>query len=413
MRVCYFLSYYQRFTGAQRSLFLLLDALRGRGIQPLVVCPDDGAGTQAFRDAGFAVRIETPPQALRVFGGSLNATGYLTRARVFAEAVLPYARHLATLMDEEGVEMAHFNDLRACLTAGLAARIAGVPSVLHLRGEARWLGWAYLSAAAFLPDRVITVADAVRRSVPLPWRYKCRTVHNGVAMQSGPPSRSRDALLARLFGASNDPRDILVVTVGTMVSWKGWHHVVEAAARLRDRRFADAGGFAFVFVGAAAEEAEYGAFLQSRVEELGLSKIGFAGWDDAPMDWMHAADIVCLPTIFAERIALRGGNQWIHASEGCSRAILEAMACGRPVVATDVAGAREQIVDGTSGLVVPPSDPQALAQAFARLAGDRRLRETMGHAAYHRVARLFTIDQMASKTLEIYDDLRSGRPTVT
>ena len=91
--------------------------------------------------------------------------------------------------------------------------------------------------------------------------------------------------------------------------------------------------------------------------------------------------------------------------EGLSNAILEGMAVGNPIVATEVGGNPELIVHEQTGLLVPPEDPVCLANAIIRLLSDRALRNQLGNRAQHRVATLFQIEQMLQKTEALYDSL--------
>jgi L-malate glycosyltransferase len=95
--------------------------------------------------------------------------------------------------------------------------------------------------------------------------------------------------------------------------------------------------------------------------------------------------------------------------EGMSNGLLEAMAAGRPVVATRVGGNPEVIVDGESGLLVPPRDPQALADAVLRLLRDPELARRMGAAASRRVEAEFTLPRMVHRLECLYDELLAQR----
>jgi len=85
--------------------------------------------------------------------------------------------------------------------------------------------------------------------------------------------------------------------------------------------------------------------------------------------------------------------------------VLEAMAHGRPVVATPVGGTGEVVVDGETGLLVPPRDAAALADALKRLLADGELRARLGAAGRRRVAERFTAAEMERRVLEIYDEV--------
>jgi glycosyltransferase involved in cell wall biosynthesis len=108
--------------------------------------------------------------------------------------------------------------------------------------------------------------------------------------------------------------------------------------------------------------------------------------DDIRRVWVRA-DIAIMPS--------RGG-------EGLPRSLLEAAACGRPLVVTDVPGCRHFVRDGIEGLVIPPENPQALADALEKLAADPDLRARMGKAARERVLDGFTEQHMRKAVLAIY-----------
>jgi L-malate glycosyltransferase len=97
------------------------------------------------------------------------------------------------------------------------------------------------------------------------------------------------------------------------------------------------------------------------------------------------------------------------SAEGFSNAILEYMAAGKPVVATDVGGAREAIVEGGTGFLVPTNDDAALTECIVRLLTDRDLAARLGSAGRERVRARFSPEVQLSKTLELYHSLLNGK----
>jgi glycosyltransferase involved in cell wall biosynthesis len=89
-------------------------------------------------------------------------------------------------------------------------------------------------------------------------------------------------------------------------------------------------------------------------------------------------------------------------TEGLGTSLLDAMACGKAVVATETGGIPEVVVDGETGFLVPPRDHTRMADAIVRLLADRNLREHMGRAGLSRVRRKFSADRMVQQTLRVY-----------
>ena len=131
--------------------------------------------------------------------------------------------------------------------------------------------------------------------------------------------------------------------------------------------------------------------LRSELEALARALkvyrfVAFLGRRDDVPDLLASADLVVLPSLF----------------EGLPLTLLESMAAGRAIVATDVPGNRDAVADGETGLLVPPSAPEALARAIMRLLSDSRLRTAMGERGKARLAGEFTLRTMCDRTEELY-----------
>ncbi len=164
------------------------------------------------------------------------------------------------------------------------------------------------------------------------------------------------------------PDELLIACVGRLVETKGHEDVLRAGE-----------GFRMVFVGDGP--------LRARLEGRGAV---LAGLQRDASGFVAAADIVTL----ASRVP-----------EGMPNVLLEAMAAGRPVVATRTGGIPEVVADGETGILVPPGDPGALRRAFERLAADRELRERMGRAGRERAAREFSVERMVNSFQTLYLNL--------
>jgi glycosyltransferase involved in cell wall biosynthesis len=118
------------------------------------------------------------------------------------------------------------------------------------------------------------------------------------------------------------------------------------------------------------------------------------------------ADLVVLPTVEREQLQIGEEVIDVRSGEGLPRSILEAMHCGKPVVATTVAGTSEQIINGETGFLAPPANPEALAEAILKvLEMGPEARERMGEHAIARVREKFSTERMVAQTVDLYRDV--------
>jgi glycosyltransferase involved in cell wall biosynthesis len=185
----------------------------------------------------------------------------------------------------------------------------------------------------------------------------------------------------------------VIAILGHLSDVKGHPEFVEAAGLL-SRQFANS---RFLAIGGENIQPGMRARLEQRARDLGLGdRVQFLGFRNDVARVIAAADVVVLPS---------------HA-EGFPLAVLEAMACGKPVIATPVGGVAEAVVDGVTGLLTPPGNPAALAEAIARLVSDEALRRRMGAAARRRIEERFSMTVFARAVQGVYSDLVDKAPTM-
>jgi glycosyltransferase involved in cell wall biosynthesis len=394
LRVLYVIGYPQRMAGAPRSLLELVRHLPAH-VQPHVLVMGEGIVADAFREAGLPVTVITPEGALGSHGGALFRTSLLQRMRIAAGELIPITRRVHRLIRELRIGLVHVNEARAALLTVPAARLAGVPVVAHLRGEMP-LGRAGRFLFEASAKRIITVSDGVRETLSPAGRRKAVTVYNGTrvpATEQAPPAwpaglRARGALVVCCFAS--------------VVPFKGHHHLVRAIAALNDRGWRERA--VFLAVGDFPEgAADYQAWLWELCRELGVDNLTFAGWQGDPFPFYHLADVTVLPSVSQEQLQLPGRTVQVRGTEGFPRTHLEAMALGIPVVGTRIAGVPEQVAHGETGLLVPPSDPEALADALEQLLASGPLRRRLGSAARVRALERFSTAAYVAGVCREYD----------
>jgi len=171
------------------------------------------------------------------------------------------------------------------------------------------------------------------------------------------------------------PQDaILIGIVATLRSWKGHRHLVEALPA----------GAMLVIVGDGPQREA----LEAQVRAAGLqARVQFAGNQRDVVPWLQALDIFALPS---------------YANEGVPQALMQAMLVGLPCVTTTVGGIGELAIDGTTAVIVPPENPDALRLALERLMGDPALRTQLGAAARRHFSERFSYERMLDRMEAIY-----------
>lgn len=400
LRVLYVIGYPQRMAGAPRSLLELVRHLPAH-VEPHVLVMGQGPVAAAFREAGLPVTVIEPGGALGSHGGALFRTSLLQRARIAAGELLPIVRKVHRLLRELRIGLVHVNEARAALMTVPAARMLGLPVIAHLRGEMplRKAGRFLFEASA---DRIITVSDGVQDTLSPGGRRKAVTVYNGTRVPSttqAPPA----------WPAGLRARGTLVVCCfASVVPFKGHHHLIRAVAELNRRGWGDRA--VFLAVGDFPEgSSDYQGWLFDLCRELGVDNLTFTGWQGDPFPFYHLADVTVLPSVSHEELRMPGRTLQVRGSEGFPRTHLEAMALGLPVVGTRIAGVPEQIVDGETGLLVPPSDPAALADALETLLASEPLRRRMGSAARDRALERFSTAAYVAGVCREYDRVLGAR----
>jgi len=208
-----------------------------------------------------------------------------------------------------------------------------------------------------------------------------KLILNGVDLSAlRPASRETRARARRTYVGDFDGP--IIAYVGHLAAGKGIYSLLDAASRLRSGN----ANVRYLLVGDGKDSERLKRLAEAKGLERQFVFIGRVADVAAPL---AAADIYVLPSL----------------SEGLSRALLEAMAMGLPPVATDVSGTRDVIPDESYGLVVPPSDPVALADALGKLVTDPDLRREMGGRARRRVLEHFSAERMALEYHELFQEL--------
>ena len=368
--------------GSDVSLLCLLRNLDRTRFRPVVVVPARGPLTAEYEKLCRRVLI-TPLCVPRSTANPVELARVLLR-------LVSSAWKLCKIVRDERISLVHTNSMVA-LTGPLVAWLKRVPSVTHIREivvSHPLIAAGILRFVCALSRRVIAITDAVRRNLPGKWPDSDRVivVNNGVDTNEFTPDADGEALRIEWGVRREAP---VVGIVGRVAKCKGIHVFLEMIPKvLREVPKAR-----FVVVGRAptAREAQYEGELRRRADALGLNgTVKFCGARRDMPQVMAALEVLVLASVDPEAMG---------------RVLIEAMACGKAVVATDHGGPAEVVEDGVTGILVPPSNPEAMARAVSRLLNDPGLRQEMGRRGRDRAVEKYSLQQYVRGIEGVYTSL--------
>lgn len=374
IKVLYITSSLAKMGGAERNLYDIACNIDKERFIPYVLCLKGGELSDELRSKGIYTRVIGLKKILSMDG-------------------LKKGVGLFRFIKDEGISVVVTYHHDADIWGGIISRLAGVPVIISSRRD---LGyqlerkhiWAYRITNR-LYTRVISVCNAVKAEiVKREWLSgdKIITIYNGVHPQNYEIAAKDDVLaLKRSLGIG--PAESTVGTLGAIRPVKGHIYLVRAAAEVLKKNKK----VKFLIVG--YKDPEFFEKIRRLVDELGLDKhFIFTGDRRDTARILSILDLFVLPSI----------------SEGFSNAVIEAMAAGKPVVATEVGGNPESVVHGKTGMLVRPSDSEAIAEAVLKLLDDVDLQKEMGNEGMLRARSMFTFEKMMTFTEDLYISLLPG-----
>jgi len=354
-------------------LLPLMRSLRDRGHEVVGICAD-GPKLAPVRAEGF--RVEPVP-----FARSLNPI-----------ASMPAFLALIRLFQRERFDLLHVHTPLAGLVGRVAGRIAGIPRIVYTAH-----GFYFHEAMAPAKRRLHVALERFgRRFTDVLFTQSAEDAETAIAERIAPggrvlaigngvdptvfrPGTATERAAARVaLGVPDDA--VVALMIGRMVAEKGYPELFEALARVP--------GLTLACVGTRLESDHEGdiagALARAQADPAVAARIRLLGYRTDVAALLRGADLFVLPS---------------HR-EGMPRSIIEAMMTGLPVVATRIRGAREQVVDGETGFLVPVREPKALAEALSRLAADPALRARLGAAGRARALDLYDEAKVIARQIE-------------
>ena len=362
-------------SGGELALVRLLPGMPD--VKAHVVLGADGPLVSMLEKAGASVEVLPMADGARMVKRAAMVPGRLPLSAMRESAA--YTWQLSRRLRELHPDVVHTNTLKAALYGGVAGRLAGVPVVWHIRDR---IADDYLppisvrvirQLARVLPSAIITTSAATRSTLGATDRVTAvapsPVVHDPVTVTT-----------AKLL---SDGATFVVGIVGRIAPWKGQDVFLRAFARA----FPAGDARAVVVGGALFGEDDFAAELRELAASLGIAdRVEFTGHVTDAVERMHTMHVV------------------VHASvipEPFGQVVVEAMAAGRPVIASAAGGPLEIVTNEVDGLLVPPGNVAALAAAMARLRDDPALRRRLGDTAQASVGR-FRPEKVGAEVMRVY-----------
>jgi colanic acid/amylovoran biosynthesis glycosyltransferase len=337
----------------------------------------------------FHYLVRHPRRYLGALWTAVSGTAGSLNFFAGAIAIFPKVAHAARVMSDLGVTHVHCHFANHPALAGLIIhRLTGIPYSFTAHGSDLHVDRRMLCEKVEAASFVATISgynqDLISEECGPAARSKVHVVHCGVDVELFRPSTPNGD-----GDASAGDGEISILSVGTLREVKGHRHLIAACAAL----VADGVPFRCTIVGEGEERSR----LERQIADAALSdRVLLAG----AMDRHRVLALLRSMEVFVAPSSPDSEGR----REGIPVVLMEAMACGLPVVSSRISGIPELVEDGVSGLLVEPGDVGGLAAVITRLAGDRALRERLGRAARARVVESFNIEKSVCRLEDLFSE---------
>lgn len=378
-----YVSHSSELMGAEQSLLILLSYIDKHKFLPIVVVPKEGPLSERLHS--LKIPVEVIP-SLWWLGLDTHNKELL---REYLKQQIPAAKRLIALIKKHQIQLVHTNSLVSAHGA-LAAKFCRVPHIWHIREILP--GHPHLTSL-FSPQntlrlicafstKIIAISESVKKSFPW-WcrRRKVKVVYNAVDPNYFVTQQSKGALRREIGFSEKDP---LLGIIGSVIQRKGHLDLLYALSDVR-QRFPNV---RLVIIGEG--DSEYHNRVKETVDRLSLKdNVFFLGYRPDVPRIMEDLDLVVVPSY----------------EEPFGRVLLEAMAKGKAVIATDAGGIPEVVIPDETGVLVPPRNPRALADAINMLLLNPDKAKKMGKKGLEHVKIKFTVERHIEQIEQIYQEI--------
>ena len=365
--------------GADKVLLELIKGLNPQEFEAHVILPNDGVLVKALRQVGAQVSVLDYPILRRKYFNPKGIVEYLKSYRRYSQRIAQYVR-------ENGIDLVH-NNTTAVLEGIYLKRKLKLPLIWHVH-EIIVKPRAISDFINFLmgryADKIVTVSQAVASYVnksPFIKEGQVQVIYNGVDNTVYHPMQA--SAVREKFGI---PEDALVIgMVGRVNAWKGQGNFLEAVTPILEH---NPNSVAFLAGSAFAGEEWRVEELESKISKSSVaSQIKRIEYYEHTTELYNMFDIFVLPSTNPDPLPT---------------VVLEAMACGKPVVGYRHGGVCEMVKEGVNGLLATPNQPAELSKAIQELVEKTDKREQFGKASVNRQKELFSLQSYIRNFSELY-----------
>ena len=378
-KIIFYEPYYFSFTGAQQSLFWFLKEMDKTKFEPIVVTPGKGKLTANAQAEGIKTKIIPFSNSLDVFGGQLKKYGIIKKI-IFIFALLNYNLKFIAYLLKARPDVVYCNNLRGLITIGGAAKLMRIPVVWYIRIDKS--NGLFDKLGLRLADKIVTISNGVREIFTEyeleKYKEKFKTIYTGFDLDEFSSAKESQ------YSVDNN---FIIATAGSLIPRKGYDNFIELAREIVKNN----NEVKFLAAGASPKGNDaYYHKLINKVQEYDLEdRVEFVGWVNNISDFLAASDLFVLAS----------------KNEGLPRVVIEAMAMGKPVVATNAGGTAEAVNDKITGFVVDKGDYTALVEKVQYMIDNQEQAQKMGRKGRKRVEDTFSLRSYIKEFEGVLEDI--------
>ncbi len=376
IRTIYATNYSDMKLGGQKSMISLLENMNQDEFELHVICPEEGELSKRCREIGCKVHFH------RVW--SRRPKNMIKRIKSYYE--------FRRIMHENKIQVLHSDNEFDSFIYGRRLKSLNAKQLWHLRVAFKFKYDHIIQENA---DAIVGISESMKARISETNYHKYRTIYNGVDTDKFVPLDENQKLEIRNKLGMDDSFSILFV--GQLKEGKGLYDLTGAFISLCKKQSNNP--VKLYMLGSEIDkgiQAKLEAVVTKEIPEFKTSYI-FPGHSDSIHEWMQAADILILPSH--------------EGVEGMGRVLFEAMACGTPVIGTNIAGIRDAVTEET-GYLVPEKNPEKLAEAIEKMRMDNTKYQEFKINCRKRAIEHFDIKIHARKISEVYKELANGETNV-